>query len=155
MATLDYTPPAAPTSVDAYTITQTLTRLESSFTTTFTTLATVTLSKSAPTPLQSPDINSQSGLSPSAIGAIIGSILGFVALLALVYCCCVRTDDHLYEHSNRPLAPGGDFDVEIVKTKLPFTNMLPTKDDGTRYEARGPGDHIESRPRRKRKPPMD
>jgi len=93
MDTSQYTAPPVPTSIDAITITQTLTRLGSPYTITFTTLATVTLSKFLPTPTQDSQTQDQSGLSPSTIGAIVGSILGLIVLLALVYFCCARGGD--------------------------------------------------------------
>ena len=89
MATFRYTP-LIPTSVEALTITQTLTRLDAvPSTRTFTTATTLTLSK--PPATGSSNSHGSSGsphLSPSAIGAIAGSILGFAIVLTLLYFCC-------------------------------------------------------------------
>ena len=48
----------------------------------------IKLEKATPTPHP----NSHSQLSPSSIGAIIGSILALILLLLLICCCCLPGD---------------------------------------------------------------
>ena len=56
----------------------------------------IELQKPTPTPL--PPHHHNSGLSPSSVGAIVGSILGALVLLVLIYFCCFRrsTDEDYY-----------------------------------------------------------
>jgi len=143
MDTSQYTAPPVPTSIDAITITQTLTHLGSPYTITFTTLATVTLSKFLPTPTQDSQTQDQSGLSPSTIGTIVGSILGLIVLLALVYFCCARGgDDEPPEDDPDPYPHPGR-----AKGEVPGPSPV-------RIEQRG-DTIVESRPRRNHKAPMD
>lgn len=168
MATVQYTPPPTPTSVHAVTITQTLTRLGGPVTTTFVTLTTLTLSKPTPTSDQSPQARPKSGLSPSAIGAIVGSLLGFILLIALIYFCCFSTpnDDSEPESDpiRRPVRFGPDDDIEIADAHVHQTRPVTIRcEDDTemglksgQYEVVTKGDDFAlSRPRRKRRAPMN
>lgn len=167
MATFQYTPPPAPTSVHAVTITQTLTRLGRPVTTTFVTLTTLVLSKPTPTSNQSPQARPKSGLSPSAIGAIVGSLLGFVLLIALIYFCCFSTpndEDDSVGRNPRPVRLGPDDDMEIGDAHVHQTRPVTIRfeDDTERglksgqYEVVTKGDDFAlRRPRRKRRAPMN
>ena len=105
MGTFHYTPPLAPTSVDALTVTQTLTRLGQPETTTFITLTTLTLSKSQPTSVESSSTQIPEGLSHSAVvGAIVGSVLGFILLSLIIYYCCLRTPASAIDEGDEPAA---------------------------------------------------
>ena len=139
MASFQYTLPSASSSIDAITITQTLTRLGAAVvTTTFTTLATVTLSKSQPTPSQSPQAPSQS-IAPSTIGAIVGSILGAILLIVLIYFFCFRSSDNFSE---------SDYDIREVKVKVSEPRPMNIERRGDEYVYTRP-------PRRPRRAPMD
>ena len=74
------------------------------------------------TPTSQPNTHSQ--LSPSSIGAIIGSILALIVLLLLIYCCCLPGDvgdeystsnnqagNNDYRKSSVVITPAGSFYV--------------------------------------------
>ncbi len=176
MATFQYTPPPAPISVGAITITQTLTHLGGPVTTTFITLTTLTLSKPTPTSDQSPQARPKSGLSPSAIGAIVGSLLGFIVLIALVYICFFSTpnddDDSELEDAprpvrgnTRPVRLGPEDDMELADAHVhqvePVTFIADDTEMGLRsgqHEVVREGGYLalsRPRPRRKRVAPMN
>lgn len=164
MATLPYTPPPAPTSVDAITITQTLTQLGNPVTTTFVTLTTLTLSKPTPT-ANSSRHQAGSGLSPSAIGAIVGSLLGFILLLALIYYCCFSTPDDDSEIEDTPVRRNTRAAHDYRETHIPPSRpaIHTDKHDAEyelnlgRYGVEMKGDElrISRPPRRKRKAMMN
>ena len=182
MATFHYTPPPEPTSVDAITITQTLTQLGGPITTTFVTLTTLTLSKPTPTSTPNSHHRDHSGLSPSAIGAIVGSILGSIVLIALIYYCCYSTRDEDSEAEDRPIPrhveqtrqprldsdDSADFEDHPVAEsedypvhQTPRQVGIRTQDDkefalkvGT-YDLVKGKDYALSRPRRRRRAPMN
>lgn len=65
---------------------------------TYTTI--LNLSKPTSTATNDDGSSNGSGLSKNSIGAIIGSILGFIVIILLVYCCCVRQAEYnVYEDS--------------------------------------------------------
>ena len=131
MGTFHYTPPLAPTSVDAPTVTQTLTRLGQPETTTFITLTTLTLSKSQPTSVESSSTQILEGLPHSAVvRVIVGSVLGFMVLPILIYYCCLRTPASAIDESDEP---GADPVGLVIKEGSPQL----------------------TRPRRKKRAPMD
>ena len=90
--------------------TQTITATVPLFRSSSTSTTVIELSKPAPT--TPPAHHHKSGLSPSSIGAIVGSILGALVLLVLIYFCCFRqsndedyySDDQLSD-SPRPRKP--------------------------------------------------
>lgn len=136
MATFDYTR-LIPSSVEALTITQTLTRLDAlQVSRTFTTVTTLTLSKTPPTSTGGSHGRSDSShLSPSAIGAIVGSILGCAVILTLLYFYC---------RSPR----GSTFQEQSAEQ--------PTRSKSARNEVSAEGVLQQSRPaRRKQRPPMN
>ena len=69
-------------STEVHTVTLPYARSSATYTT------ILRLEKATPTSQPNP----HSGLSASSIGAIVGSILGFIALLLLIYYCCIPRD---------------------------------------------------------------
>lgn len=146
MATFDYTP-LIPTSIEAITITQTLTRLHASpITSTFTTATTLTLSKAPATGTGgSQGTSGPSHLSSSAIGAIVGSLLGVALILGLIYFCFRSPSDNEYSDSEGSLEPAGRIpqDKEPIKTTSGRIKLEKTEEDVLQ----------QSRPARRRQTP--
>ncbi len=110
-------------------------------TTTFTTLTTLTLAKSEPTVIAA---QPRAGVSHSTIvGATVGSILGFILLTTLIY-CCVRT----------PLDPQPLPEPSPERFPKPFPEPLPEPPPTVRLEIRDDALRL-SRPRRKKRAPMN
>lgn len=164
MATGRYSP-STPTSVEALTITQTLTRISAPpITRTFTTVTTLTLSKATPTGEEGSRARSHSHhLSPSQKGAIVGSILGFIVLLALLCYCCRPSREDIYSDSESSLEParsrgppvpiaGGVYHQPAVEKPKNTTRIRHPS-----VVERTPEGYIQQiRPsRRRRKPPMN
>lgn len=152
MATDRYAP-LIPTSVEAITITQTLKRPgDPPVTRTATTITTLTLSKPPPTDIGASHRSSNSAhLSPSAIGAIVGSILGFAILLILLFCCCRSSSEDHYSDSE-------DSSESVLDAPGPPPAEVPTTSSGRRIQVSrtADGDIQYIRPlRRKRKPPLN
>lgn len=74
--------PRAVLSTEVHTVTLPYARSSTTYTT------VLRLEKATPTSQPHP----HSRLSASSIGAIVGSILGLIVLLLLIYCCCVPRD---------------------------------------------------------------
>lgn len=158
MATEPYSP-STPTSIEAITITQTLTRIGAPpDTRTFITTTTLTLSKVRPTGVGSSDSQSHSThLPPSAVGAIVGSILGFILLLILLFYCCRAPREDPYSDSEGSPEPNRYTGPPVPSAGE--THQEPAvKGESIRIRKTADGIIQQVRPRpqrRRRRPPMN
>lgn len=158
MATERYSPLTS-TSIEAITITQTLIRIGAPpDTRTFTTTTTLTLSNVRPTGVGGSRSRSHSThLPPSAVGAIVGSILGFILLLILLFYCCRAPREDIYSDSESSPEP-----VRYTRPPVPGagrTDREPAiRSEPIRIEKSVVGVKQQVRPRprrRRRRPPMN